>query len=374
MNKDKYNNNKKLLFIYPGAVYRVEDEIFKKKYHLLSRYFDGYIFAKSGGDKLSIIDGFELYTTSETRKFSLLLVLFKILKHVKRKDIDYIICYDPLVSGLMGVFFKTYLSAKLIVEVNGVYTSEAVWFGYRNKFKAYFKKWAAPLVMKFVLDRADGIKLLFNGQIDSLKVKKEKGRISIFHDFVPLSFFKNLSEEKEILLVGFPLYIKGVDILIESFEKIAHKYPEWKLKILGHYPDKSELDKFINGHSQIYHHPPVLYRDVANHIGRCGILALPSRTEAMGRVLLEGAAAKKPRIGSNVDGIPSFINHEIDGLLVESCNVDDLAEKLTLLMSNKQLRNMLGQAAYERVCNDFSEEIYVKNYVKFIDEIESNAP
>ncbi|MCI5212288.1 MAG: glycosyltransferase, partial [Candidatus Electrothrix sp. ATG2] len=38
-----------------------------------------------------------------------------------------------------------------------------------------------------------------------------------------------------------------------------------------------------------------------DHIGKCGFLVQPSRTEAMGRVLVEAMAAGKARIGSRVD-------------------------------------------------------------------------
>jgi glycosyltransferase involved in cell wall biosynthesis len=369
MNSDKYTNKKKILFIYPGSVYGVEDEIFKKKYHLLGRYFDGYIFIKSGGDASSAIDGFELFATSEKRRFASFLVLLKILKHTKRNDIDYIVCYDPLVSGLMGVFLKAYLRAKLIVEVNGVYTSEAVWFEYKNSVKAKIKKWIAPRIMEFVLKQADGIKLLFNGQIDSLGGQYKRNKIAVFHDFVPLSFFKNLDEKNEILFVGFPLYIKGVDILIESFKKIAHKHPDWKLKILGHYPHRAELDNFIDNHPQIYHHPPVLHRDIPDHIGRCAILVLPSRTEAMGRVLLEAAAAQKARISSNVDGIPTVVRHGVDGILVAPGDIDGLSRNLDDLISNRQLRERLSQAAFVRVYSQFSEDVYLEKYLAFLNEV-----
>ena len=73
----------------------------------------------------------------------------------------------------------------------------------------------------------------------------------------------------------------------------------------------------------------------------CSLFVLPSRTEAMGRVLLEAMACKKPIIASNVGGIPEIIKDGYNGLLFESENVDDLAEKIRLVLSNKKYPTML---------------------------------
>jgi glycosyltransferase involved in cell wall biosynthesis len=89
----------------------------------------------------------------------------------------------------------------------------------------------------------------------------------------------------------------------------------------------------------------------------------------MGRVLIETMAAGKPRIGSNVDGIPTVINNGVDGLLVESENIDDLANKLEMLMSNPDLRYKLGKAGEIRAKKEFTEDVYIKNLENFYNEI-----
>ena len=94
-----------------------------------------------------------------------------------------------------------------------------------------------------------------------------------------------------------------------------------------------------------------------------------SRSEAMGRDLAEAMAAGKPRIGSNVDGIPSVINDGVDGLLVEPGNIDDPAEKLPMLMSNQELRQRLGKAGEIRAKKEFTKSIYFENLTNFYNEV-----
>jgi glycosyltransferase involved in cell wall biosynthesis len=176
-------------------------------------------------------------------------------------------------------------------------------------------------------------------------------------------------EKEEILFAGFPFWIKGVDILIAAFKKISDEFPSWNLKILGWYPDMTELNRHIGGHSRIIYHKPVLPNDMPEQICTCSIFVLPSRTEAMGRVLVEAMAAKKARIGAHVDGIPTVINDGIDGLLFQKESVDDLAEKMKLLMTNRELRMRLAEEGFKRVNQEFSKDRFALNMFNFMSEI-----
>ena len=93
-------------------------------------------------------------------------------------------------------------------------------------------------------------------------------------------------------------------------------------------------------------HKPVFYDKVVKLMAGCSLFILPSRTEAMGRVLLEAMACEKPIIASNVGGIPEVIKNGYNGLLFKSENVDDLADKIRLVLSNKKFALMLGNNAF----------------------------
>ena len=56
----------------------------------------------------------------------------------------------------------------------------------------------------------------------------------------------------------------------------------------------------------------------------------------------------KPVIGTNVGGIPEVIENDKSGFLCENENPDDFADKLLLLINNKQLRLKMGQVGRER--------------------------
>mgnify|MGYP001565322890 CR=1 FL=1 len=368
-----------ILFICPGPTYRPKTYSYQRKYKMLSKNFSGYIFTTSGVTEKIQIGNFIYLSmkSSQSKISSLKYVSFCIRNAVillrKNIKIDLVTTYDPLKTGLIGLFVSRILKAKFAPEVNGVYTSQTVYMDEAGKLLKKLKGITYPMIMRFVLKRADGIKLLFNNQIDSLKITLHGKIVKSFPDYVAVDDFKNIKEEKEVFFAGFPFKLKGVDILIEAFKKVALKYPDWRLKILGWYPDITKLSEAIAGHPQIYHHKPVHRYEMPAHIGSCAIFALPSRSEAMGRVLVEAMAAGKPRIGSNVDGIPTVINDGIDGLLVAPENVDDLANKLDMLMGNSDMRHELGKNGEIRAKKEFSEERYIKNIEGFYNEVITNV-
>ncbi len=364
-----------IIFISPGPACGVRTGSYQKHYKCLSRRFSGYIFTTSfSAENLAIGNfNYQAIRYNDTLAARLKFIIFCIKSAVsltrKKEVIDLVVTYDPLTTGLIAVIVSFIVNAKLVTEVNGVYTSQAIWIDSEDNIITRVKRRIYQKIMRFVLMKSDGIKLLFNNQIDPFKEITLNKIVKSFPCYVAVNEFKNIKENKEVLFVGFPLMLKGVDILIKSFKIIAPKYPDWKLKILGWYPDPEDLYSLISNHPQIFHHEPVPADDMPNHIGSCAILVLPSRSEAMGRVLVEAMAAGKPRIGSNVGGIPTVINNGVDGLLVEPEDVDDLSRKLDLLMGDQIMRHKLGKAGEIRAKKEFTEESYVNNLVDYYNEI-----
>jgi glycosyltransferase involved in cell wall biosynthesis len=101
-------------------------------------------------------------------------------------------------------------------------------------------------------------------------------------------------------------------------------------------------------------------------VNRCFALLLPSRTEAMGRVLLEAMAAGKPIVGARVDGIPRVIRPDHNGLLFECGNVEDLAAQLERLMADPAFARALGENGRADVHERLSPTAYETAYLQFL--------
>lgn len=367
-----------IIYINPGPIYRPRIDSYQDEYKNLSKYFRGYLFTTSSVQEELSIGSFR-YMSMKTDESILSSVRFMyfciknaIKLRIKGERVDLVDAYDPIKTGLYALMVSRILRAKCAVQVNGVYTSSAEWVDDADTLTTRIKKTIYPVIMGFVLKRVDGIKLLFDDQIEPFEKSVNGKIIRRFPCYVDTDVFYKEShdeENKEVLFVGFPFKRKGVDVLIHSFKSIANKYPDWKLKILGWFPDLSELHEAIDGHSQIYHEKPVHYNEMPKHIKSCAVLVLPSRSEAMGRALVEAMAAGKPRIGSNVDGIPTVINDGVDGLLVRPGDAHDLASKLDMLMGDPELRKEMGKKGKVRASKEFSKEIYNRNIVNFYTEV-----
>lgn len=70
--------------------------------------------------------------------------------------------------------------------------------------------------------------------------------------------------------------------------------------------------------------------------------------------VLEAMSHGTAIIASDVGGIPEAVHHGIEGLLVPPGNVVKLADAITLLLCNRELRERLGKAGQEAVRQRFS--------------------
>jgi glycosyltransferase involved in cell wall biosynthesis len=154
-------------------------------------------------------------------------------------------------------------------------------------------------------------------------------------------------------------------VLVSAFGRIAAQFPDWRLVLIGHLVPQ-QLQARGMQHAQIAALPGVPQVELAKWMSRCAIFALASRSEAMGRVLIEAAAAGKCRIATRVGGIPTVIENGRDGVLVEKGDVTELAAGLQALITDDALRHRLGSEAQLRVEREFSGAAYLAHFEELI--------
>jgi glycosyltransferase involved in cell wall biosynthesis len=81
--------------------------------------------------------------------------------------------------------------------------------------------------------------------------------------------------------------------------------------------------------------------DYIDMMRACDILAMPSRNEPFGIVALEGWAAGKPVVVTNVGGPREFVHHDVNGFVVEA-NPQGLAHGIGSLLANHEHCRWLG--------------------------------
>ncbi len=156
---------------------------------------------------------------------------------------------------------------------------------------------------------------------------------------------KSKNDDKKIIITTSRLVHKnGVDTLIRAVAKLS--LADWRLMILGSGPDEAMLknlaqDLGVAERVQFLGH--VDPEKISGYLAEADIFVRASRSEGLGNSFLEAMAAGIPVIGTNVGGIPDFLKDRETGLFVKVDDPKDLAEKITLLLTDIDLARMISE-------------------------------
>jgi glycosyltransferase involved in cell wall biosynthesis len=378
----------RLLYILPGLVPPGEDAT-RDKFTYLSEIVEGEVLLPVWSKSPESAPAFlrETFPVYRRANFSyhfflpfrvakpfrwLATLLFYIRRGLqlhREKKIDVIMTYGTNRPGIAGVILKWLTGAKLIVEIPGAPENAFRYDEPHPGSRSAAKRFLANQLLLLTCTIADSIKLLYPWQLRKYRLLQKK-TVAVFHDFVPIrTICAKHCEERYVLLVGFPWHTKGADVLIRAFKSIMAQFPDFTLKLMGHYPDREYLDKLAGGSPQIEFLKPGPYELALKVIGACTVYVSASRTEGVPRILLEAMAARKPIIASAVAGVPYLIKDNDDGLLFESENVEELAAKLGILLRDRELQARLAKRAYEKVISEYDEQSYVRAFRTMLQSI-----
>ena len=134
-----------------------------------------------------------------------------------------------------------------------------------------------------------------------------------------------------------------------------------RLLLLGEGPQRNELEKIKEdlGLYNVEFLGQLDFQELINVVSLSKFNVLPSEVyENCPMAVLETMALGKPVIGSKIGGIPELIIDGEDGLLFETGNIDDLAEKLNWMIVNPERRTEMGIRARKKIENIYSPELH----------------
>lgn len=153
---------------------------------------------------------------------------------------------------------------------------------------------------------------------------------------------------------------KGLEVMIEAFARLTHRWPDSELVIVGDGESRDGLEILIDNLG-IGERVTLAgsQEDVRPWIATFDVAVLPSRREGLPNTLLEYLAMGKAVVATRVGGVPDVIPDESTALLVPPENPGALAAAIDRLLKDPELRAALGEAAARRA-NAFSLERMVE--------------
>jgi glycosyltransferase involved in cell wall biosynthesis len=176
----------------------------------------------------------------------------------------------------------------------------------------------------------------------------------VFPAFMDLDPFlgpvRPLPERPQALFVGVLELYKNVDGLAEAWRLAAPRLPGARLRIVGSGTRTELVERLVADLPEQTTWTNRLETDeVAVALDGSTALVLPSRSEGMGRVVVEALCRGRPVVASRVGGIPDLVRDGVDGILVEPGDTEALADALVRILSDHELAEQLAAKARKSV-------------------------
>ncbi|MGB8946572.1 MAG: glycosyltransferase [Streptomyces sp.] len=166
----------------------------------------------------------------------------------------------------------------------------------------------------------------------------------------PLPFMPEVPSrrtEKVVTSIGRLHDQKGIDMLLDTWAEVAPLHPDWTLRIYGSGEDEEMLKKQctslgLDGSVEWMGRTS----DVPGALRGGSVFVQSSRGEGFPLALMEAMATAVPCAAFDcAPGVHEIVRDGVDGLLARLGNTAELARRLDTLMSDKELRDRMGELA-----------------------------
>lgn len=222
--------------------------------------------------------------------------------------------------------------------------------------------------ISWAISRGDKLIAVSKDSANKLQKLAPKNEIEIIVNAIDTKSFAfspdRLAERNgsvRLLFVGAMGKLKGETDLADAIKILAEKHSDFRVSFLGfgsenleNYCKKLGIENFIEFIGAVSLKERIAFFENAD------IFVLPTYAEAMPMSVIEAMAAGLPTVSTTVGGIPELIEEAEEGFLVEPANIEKLAEKLSVLIENQDLRIKMGKKAQEKVGKELDFEVYIE--------------
>lgn len=241
-----------------------------------------------------------------------------------------------------------YISRIIIKKIQQVLSDTDTIILLSNDAKKQFKQ-------TYPIHLHEKIRVLYNG-IPDYDVKKNNRNITPTNDI-------------NFITVGTISKRKGHDIIVKAVNwLIKNGNTGFKVTIIGEGDYSKTMQKEIRELDLIeYFEFKNKINNVENFLIHSDCYIQASRDEGMPISLIEAMSIGLPAVVSNIAAMPEMIIDQISGYLFESGNYISLAEKMKIILTNKNLKE-IGQANREQFLEKFTLDKHLSGFFDILND------
>lgn len=282
--------------------------------------------------------------------------ILKIRKILKENNDEYLITFLAE-ANIRGVFSSLFSKTRLIISIRN------------DPYKEYPNK-IIFLLAQILFLFSDGCVFQTN---DALKCfnKFIQKKSTIILNPVSDDFFcvdREYTNLQNVVTIGRLEDQKNQKMIIKAFSKIEKDHINDKLLIYGQGENRNELISLIenlnmNDRIQLMG----VTNNVVDVLKNARIFVLSSNYEGLPNALMEAIAMLVPVISTDCPcgGPKMLIKNGINGFLIPVNNVDQLSEKLDILLNDKNLQKNFSKS-HKKIRQNFNEKTIIDQWENFL--------
>jgi glycosyltransferase involved in cell wall biosynthesis len=315
---------------------------------------------KEFNDFRNILDLSHVYIVNQKYKQKFhpvnLLLMIRLVIHFMMQKPDVIhLTESPCLTQKLLYLIKN----KLVLTVHDPFRHS----GFTNKMAERDRRMAFKKISKLVLlneRQSSPFASYYDVPQNHIFINK-LGMYSCIQHVAPLPF---QMDRPFILFFGQIVEYKGVEYLLEAMKIVHRHYPELMLVIAGggkYYFDIESYKKL--DYVKIINHY-IGTRELAGMLRACEFGVCPYKDATQSGVVQTAFTLEVPMVVTNVGALADAVQHNKTGIVVRPCDVNDLANGIMNLYSNKEKQNAMRKNIKEEWLKDMGWESIADEYLK----------
>ena len=301
-----------------------------------------------------------------------------LLPWIRDKHFDVIHIHTPFTAHYVGIHFGKKLDIPVVETYHTFF--EDYLHHYLPFIPQFISRKLARTISRRQCNAVDGIVSPSKPMLDVLKQYGIKTPAEVVATGLDDSSFANVDGEHfrlshdipltqpMLLFVGRVAHEKNIGFLLEMHVKLIKKHPDALLVITGEGPAEESIKHSIDKLGISNKVRMIGYLDRSHELIACykaaDIFVFASKSETQGLVLLEAMAQGTAVVAIAELGTKSILI-EGEGVLIAKDDINDFADKVSVLLSDAPKRQMIGEKGRQYAQEKWGAGVLAKKVAKF---------